>query len=252
MHYTMKILLVFVALAALVSCQFVDLEVGNNVSVDTEINVGAFDSISDECSLNVIYTQAPGEPSVVLTCDENLVGAYNIRVEGGTLVVDTKNNVMIRTRAKSYVTVTSPSLDGISVSGSGSCRVTNSMVSAGDVTFKVSGSGGILAEGTVECRSFSSTISGSGRISLSGVLAETAKFRGSGSGSTRVELLTADKVSATLSGSGSIRLLCKDAGDIEVSISGSGGAHLSGNARSLNSHSSGSGRVDSKNLIIGK
>lgn len=240
------------ALAALVSCQFLDIEVGNNVSVDTEINVGAFDSISDECSLNVIYTQAPGEPSVVLTCDENLVGYYDIRVEGGTLVVDTKNNIIIRPKVKSYVTVTSPSLNGISVSGSGSCRVTNSMVSAGDVLFKVSGSGGIQSEGTVECQSFSSTISGSGRINLYGVLAGSARFKSSGSGSTKVGLLTADKISATLSGSGGTHLVCKDAGDIEVSISGSGSVRLSGNARSLNSHSSGSGRVDSKNLILGK
>ena len=252
MHNAMKILLVFAALAALVSCRFLDIEVGNNVSIDTEINVGAFNSISDECSLNVIYTQAPGEPRVVLTCDQNLSGYYDIRVEGGTLVVDTKSNVVIRPKVKSYVTVTSPSLDGISVSGSGSCRVTNSMVSAGDVLFKVSGSGGIQGEGTVECRSFSSTISGSGRINLYGVLADSARFKSSGSGSTNVELLTADKVSATLSGSGSAHLVCKDAGDIEVSISGSGGVRLSGNARSLNSHTSGSGRVDSKNLLLGK
>ena len=252
MHYSVKFLLVFVALAAIVSCRFMDIEVGNNVSVDTEIDVGAFDSISDECSLNVIYTQAPGEPRVVLTCDENLVGAYDIRVEGGTLVVDTKSFVVIKTRAKSYVTVTSPSLDGISVSGSGSCSATNAMVSDGDVLFKVSGSGGIRTEGTVECRTFSSSISGSGRIDLYGVLADAAGFKGSGSGSTRVELLTADNISVTLSGSGSAHLVCKDAGDIDVSISGSGGVRLSGNARSLNSHSSGSGRVDSKSLTLRK
>ena len=248
----MKILLVFVALAALVSCQFLDIDVGNNVSVDTVIEVDGFDSISDECSLNVIYTQAPGEPRVVLTCDENLVGAYNIRVQGGTLVVDTKNNVMVRPKVKSYVTVTSPSLEGISVSGSGSCRVTGSLVSDGDVLFKLSGSGSVHAEGMVECRSFASTISGSGRVDLYGVLAGSARFKSSGSGSTNVELLTADKVSATLSGSGRANFVCKDAGDIDVSISGSGGVRLSGNARSLNSHSSGSGRVDSKNLLLGK
>ena len=248
----MKKLLFLSALAALTSCQLVDIEVGNNVSVNTEIKVGEFDSISNRCSLNIIYTQAAGEPGVVLTCDENLIGCYDIRVEGGTLVVDTKNNVIIRPKAKSYVTVTSPSLDGISVSGSGSCRVTDSMSSDGDIRFKVSGSGSIHVDGTVECQSFSSTISGSGRINLSGVLADAASFHGSGSGSTSVELLTAGKVSATLSGSGSLRLYCQDAGDIDVSISGSGSVRLSGNARSLKSSSSGSGRVDSKDLSLGK
>ena len=252
MHSAIRILFVSVALAALVSCKFMDIGVGNNVSVDTEIDTGMFDSISDRCSLNIIYTQTEGEPCVVLTCDENLVGCYDIRVEDGTLVVDTKDNVMFRTKVKSYVTVNSPTLDGISVSGSGNCQVTGPLASDVDVNFKVSGSGGIQANGPVECRAFSSTISGSGSIRLCGVLADVATFKGSGSGSTRVELLTADSISASLSGSGGINIVCKDAGDIDVSISGSGSVHLSGNARSLNSRSSGSGRVDSKNLTLGE
>ena len=90
-----------------------------------------------ECHLN----QAAGDPSVVLTCDENLVGCYDIRVEDGTLVVDTKDNVMFRTKVKSYVTVSSPSLKGVSVSGSGNCRVTSSLASDADIVFKGTGSG---------------------------------------------------------------------------------------------------------------
>lgn len=246
----MKKLLFLAALIACTSCQFMDIEVGNGVSVDTEFDVGEFDSISSRCSLGIVYTQTEGEPGVVLTCDENLVEYYRIEVEGGTLVVDTKNNVMMRTKAKSYVTVNSRELNGVSVSGSGNCKITSSLITDGDVDFKVSGSGSINAEGTVECRDFSSTISGSGRIYVAGVLADAARFKGSGSGATRVDLLTADTISATLSGSGGLNLVCKDAGDIDVSISGSGSAHISGNARSLKSSTSGSGRVDSKKLDL--
>ena len=39
---------------------------------------------------------------------------------------------------------------------------------------------------------------------------------------------------------------------INVDISGSGSARLNGNARSLKSSTTGSGRVDSKNLTLGK
>ena len=103
----------------------------------------------------------------------------------------------------------------------------------------------------VDCQNFSSSISGSGKINASGVLADDATFRCSGSGSTHIDYLTADSISAKISGSGGIYLVCKDAGDIDVSISGSGSVHLSGNARSLKSNTSGSGRVDSKDLNVG-
>ena len=248
----MKKLLFLAALAAITSCQLLDIEVGNNVSVNTVIDVVDFNSISDRCSMNIIYTQTAGEPSVVLTCDENLVEYYRIWVEGGTLIADTRNNVIMRPKVKPVLTVSSPVLNGVSVSGSGSCQIDSSVDSEGDFVFKVYGSGSIVAEGTVKCQDFSSTVSGSGSINVSGILADTAKFKGSGSGATRVDLLTADSISATLSGSGGVTLVCKDAGDIEVSISGSGSVRLSGNARSLNSRTSGSGHVNSKNLTLGK
>lgn len=248
----MKKIIFLAALAAITSCQLLDIEAGNNVSVDTVIDVEDFDSISDRCSMNIVYTQTAGEPSVVLTCDENLVDYYRIWVEDGTLIADTRNNVILRPKVRPVLTVSSPVINGVSVSGSGSCQAKGSLVSEGEFVLKVSGSGSIVTEGTVECQDFSSSVSGSGSVNVSGILAETAKFKGSGSGATRVDLLTAESISATLSGSGGVTLVCKDAGDIEVSISGSGSVRLSGNARSLNSHSSGSGRVNSKNLTLGR
>lgn len=248
----MKRLLFMVALAALAGCQLQNIEIGNGNSIDTEINVGDFDAIVSHGSLDIIYTQMEGKPEVTLTCDENLIKYYRIGVEGGSLVVNTKNNVIIRPKVKSVLTVNSPVLNGVSVSGSGDCLITTPLACDGDFNFRVSGSGGIKAEGIVECDDFSSTISGSGKINISGVLADAAKFRVTGSGSTHVDLLTSANVSATISGSGSVQLVCKDAGDIDVSISGSGGVRLKGNARSLKSSTSGSGRVNSNDLILEK
>lgn len=247
----MKKLLLLAALVALASCQLLDINVGNGVSVNTEINAGEFDSISSQCSLDIIYTQKEGEPRLTLTCDENLVEYYTIEVEDGTLVVDVKWGTSVRPKVKSYLTINSPKLNGISVSGSGKCQVTSPVACNGDFSLKVSGSGSIHAEGMVDCQNFSSSISGSGKINASGVLADDATFRCSGSGSTHIDYLTADSISAKISGSGGIYLVCKDAGDIDVSISGSGSVHLSGNARSLKSNTSGSGRVDSKDLNVG-
>ena len=159
---TMKNILFLTAMVALSSCQLLDVEVGNGNSIDTVINVGEFDSISSCCSLDIIYTQTEGNPGVTLTCDENLVGYYRIVVEGGTLVVDTKNFVTIKPKVKSFLTVNSPSLEGVSVSGSGSCQITSPLTSAGDIDFTVSGSGSARLNGNA--RSLKSSTSGSGRV----------------------------------------------------------------------------------------
>ena len=248
----MKKLLFLAALVTFTSCLVMDVNIGNGVSVNTEISVGDFEAIALHGSLDIIFTQTEGNQEVTLTCDENLVGYYDIRVEGGTLEIGVKRGAILKPRTKSYLTIQSPTVKGISVSGSGDCKITSPLACDGDFKLKVSGSGSILAEGTVKCRDFSSSISGSGKITVSGVLAETAKFKESGSGSTSVDLLTAGGITATISGSGGIRLVCKDAGDIDVSISGSGSVRLYGNARSLESSTSGSGRVDSKNLTLGE
>lgn len=248
----MKKIMFLWAVVALCSCQLVDVEVGNGNSVETVINVGEFDSISSGCSLSIVYAQTEGQPGVTLTCDENLAEYYRIVVEDGTLIVDTKYFVMVKPRVKSYLTVHSPYIEDISISSSGSCHITTPLTSTDELDLRVSGSGNIHADGDIECLEFSSSVSGSGHINIAGVHADEAWFRGSGSGSTHVDLLTADSITARVSGSGSINLVCKDAGNIEASTSGSGSVHLSGNARSLNSSSSGSGRVDYKNLKLGQ
>ena len=106
----MKKLLLLAALAAMASCQLLDINVGNGVSVNTEINAGEFDSISSQCSLDIIYTQKEGEPRLTLTCDENLVEYYTIEVEDGTLVIDVKWGTSVRPKVKSYLTINSQSL----------------------------------------------------------------------------------------------------------------------------------------------
>ena len=65
-----------------------------------------------------------------------------------------------------------------------------------------------------------------------------------------MDALTAEDISVRMSGSGDITLKCKDAGYIDASLSGSGDLVLSGTARSVQSHTSGSGRVNSNKLTI--
>ena len=248
----MKRILFIATTLVLTSCLLLNInyQVGNGVSAETTLEVGEFDSISSCCSLDLIYTQKEGPQSVVLTCDENLVEYYEIRVEDGSLIIDTKRGTSINTKAKSYLTVTSPTLTSLRLSGSGDCNITSPIATDGDFSFKVSGSGDIEADGAVICKNFYSSVSGSGDIDVAGVQAQAADFKDSGSGNIEVESITAEDITIKMSGSGDIALICKEAGYINASLSGSGDLNLSGTARSVKSNSTGSGNVRSGNLTI--
>ena len=248
----MKRILLIAAAAALYSCTLVSFNYmkGNGVSVDTVFEVDEFDSISSRCSLDITYSQTAEGQSAVLTCDENLVDLFDIRVEDGILIVDTKRGSSYSTKAKTFVTIKSPKLSALKLSGSGDCNITSPINTDGDFSFKVSGSGDIEADGIVVCKSFSSSVSGSGDIEVAGVQAQSADFKDSGSGDIEVDGITAEDISVRMSGSGDITLKCNDAGYIDASLSGSGDLILTGSARSIKSNTTGSGNVRSSNLTI--
>ena len=223
----------FAAVAAvLTSCQIFGIvtETGNGVATEMTLVVKDFDALSVPAMIDVVYTQTPGDQSLTFTCDENLVD--------------------LTPRVNTVLTVNSPVLNSVKLSGSGDCTI-NSPISAED-GFKVStsGSGDIEINGDVTCKSFSASTSGSGEIEISGIKSKSAEFTTTGSGDIEVDMITADRIKASTSGKGSISLVCKDAGDIEARTSGSGSIYLSGNARSLDQKSSGSGRVKIENFSV--
>lgn len=225
--------MILVAAVAMVSCLDILGESGNGISVQQVIEAGEFDSISVPSFIDVYYTQTPGAQSLTLTCDENLVTYYAIVVENGTLKVKTKPNVSIRSKAKTFLTVNSPTLNELRLSGSGDVFIDGPIVADKNFSVSISGSGDCKINGTVRCEGFSAHTSGSGDINSTGV--------------------TADNISISLSGSGDCSLECKDAGVISVKISGSGDVTLKGNARSLGNISlTGSGDLNVSGLSVGK
>lgn len=245
--------LILFATLALTSCMGIFGEPGNGVSVQQAIEVGEFDSISVPSSIDVYYTQTPGEQSLSLTCDENLVDYFYIVVEEGTLKVKTKPNVNVRPKAKTFLTVNSPILNKITLSGSGDVFIDGSIVANGDFSVSISGSGDCKANGIIQCAKFSAHTSGSGDTFLAGILAGSADFKDTGSGDIKSTGVTAENISIDLSGSGDCSLECKDAGIISVKISGSGDVTLTGNARSLGNLSlTGSGDLNVSGLSVGQ
>lgn len=245
--------LILIASLVLTSCLDVLGESGNGISVQQVIEVGEFDSISVPSFIDVYYTQTTGEQSLTLTCDENLVDFFNIAVEEGALKVKTKPNVNVRPKAKTFLTVNSPILNRLKLSGSGDVFIDGSIVANGDFSVSISGSGDCKANGIIQCAKFSARTSGSGDTFLAGILAGSADFKDTGSGDIKSTGVTADNISISLSGSGDCSLECRDAGIISVKISGSGDVTLTGNARSLGNLSlTGSGDLNVSGLSVGQ
>lgn len=249
--------LAFLAVTAVVvfcSCILDVISVpGNGVSVQTSIDVPEFSAISIPHSIDVNYTQSYGIQKLTLTCDENLLDYYDIRVENGILVVAAQPGVSLRPKVKTYLTVSSPVLEEVRLSGSGDIHIGSPIVSDGDFAIRISGSGDVEASGTVSCRNFSARTSGSGDAFVAGVTAVSAEFKSSGSGDLESDSVTAEEISVALSGSGDCELVCRNAGIVQVKISGSGDCTLSGSAATLaNLSLSGSGRLDVSRLVVGR
>lgn len=201
-------------------------------------------------------------------------------VEGGRLIIGKEGkwfdwNWNDNDRINVYITV--PTIEGLSVSGSGDI-VGQNTINAEDLDLNVSGSGSLFldmeAKGDVEadvsgsgnielkgkCRRFDSDVSGSGKVDLNVAIAERADFGVSGSGKIMAEG-SAPSVQATISGSGKVlaanlvaercEVRISGSGDVEINvkseldanISGSGSVSYKGNPNKVNSHASGSGRV---------
>lgn len=219
-----------IILAALCSCEgSLFGEKGNGISVRKEIEAQSFDRISIPSFVDVRYTQTTSEHSITLTCDENLAGFYAIEVKDGTLVVDTRN-VILNTKADTYVTVCSPVLYEVSLSGSGDLEIDSPVTTDGE--FKV-------------------RLSGSGDAEFGSIIAQSAEFKTSGSGDIDADAVTAEAISVKTTGSGDCTIGCKDAGTLSVQISGSGDVTLRGTARALiNISNTGSGDFNMSGLTL--
>ena len=249
-----KFALLVMTAAVVCSCDFSSLLNriirGDGTATEVSYELGAFAGIASVGSVDVIYTPSSGPQSVVLTCDENLVDYYDIVIERGILTISTKKGYIVRPKIETFVTVTAPPIYGVSITGSGDCVVKGDLPLQDDAKFLSTGSSDLVMTGTVTCKNIEVKTTGSGDIQLDGVIAEEATFSSFGSGDLAAGRLSAETISMSFAGSGDGAFRCEDAGDITVRISGSGDVTLSGNARTLQSKVSGSGRVDSYYLAL--
>ena len=158
-----------------------------------------------------------GEPaSVSVEADDNLLPEVETLVEGGTLKIRFKRSLDIPGRATLRVLVVSPTIEAVSVAGSGD--VLAEALRSKSLAISVAGSGDVRIA-KLEAESLKASISGSGDVKVAGkVTTVTANI--AGSGDIEAARLESARAKVSIAGSGDVTLWVRES--LDVSTVGSG------------------------------
>jgi len=173
---------------------------------------------------------------VVVETNSNVLPVVKTEVVGGVLHLGFKDRVSVSGLTALRFTITSPSIQGIEVAGSGSVR-TVTPLTGGQLSLAIGGSGSITA--TVNADAVRTDTNGSGDVLLDGTARDLAASI-NGSGSIRARALALRTATVSINGSGDADVTASDT--LAVKISGSGSVTYGGGAR-VTLSASGSGGV---------
>lgn len=199
--------------------------------------VPAFTRIEFAGSGNLSVRRGPRRLS--LSFDGNLLPYVETKVSGGTLRISLRPGIGVRSMLGLEVDVVVPSIEGVSISGSGNVRM--GFFEGRDFAAGISGSGTLDADlryskivlnssGSGDftlrgrCDSLEVSLSGSGSLAARDLRSAAAMLTIAGSGDA--ELRAADRLSVTILGSGSLRYWGQPR--LEQKILGSGGVLRAG------------------------
>lgn len=227
-------LLAAAALVGLPACDIGETD-GNGERVDEQRSTGEFARVQSDADVDVKIVQG-GEPSVVVSIDENLQELVTTRVDGDILHIDTREDIGERVSGP-HVVITVPRLHAAKLTGSGSMRAELDQPGRPFDLF-LDGSGVMSFRG--QAAAVGAYLSGSGDIRLEGETSDV-DIDLSGSGSVRGKSLLAESGSIELSGSGDVSATVTTS--VVVSLSGSGAIDLYGDAAVDSYSHTGSGDV---------
>mgnify|MGYP003520316470 FL=1 len=211
----------------------------SNVYVTKQIKIDDFDRLEVAGSMDVVYKQVKGKPTLEIYTADNIVDLVKTEVVNGTLKIGFKKGYSISYN-KLIIRVSSEDINAISLAGSGSIDLANgvktnkmniSLAGSGDVMGKnifcqedlriaLSGSGDVTMQ-QLACNQFDVSLAGSGDVLMKDVNVHTAKVSLAGSGCVEMYGKT-DKSHFELAGSGEILAAGFEAKEVNISIAGSG------------------------------
>jgi Protein of unknown function (DUF2807). len=202
-----------VAAAAVAASSCGSFVIGNGTIESEARSVGSFSSIRVEGSGQLRVHK--GNQYVEVSSDSNILPYITTRVSGSTLVIGFKSFTSITGATKLAYDVTLPSLDGVTLSGSGDAIV--DAFSGSSFTGTITGSGSITATFAYDKIKLAS--SGSGGATLAGS-ATAVELGITGSGAIYAKDLAASSATTSISGSGNIEVRASTS--LSANIYGSG------------------------------
>jgi Putative auto-transporter adhesin, head GIN domain len=188
---------------------------GSGVPATEVRDVSAFNSVELAGSNNVVI-RVGAKQSIVVKADANLLDRVTTEVQSGKLVIGNTPG-SFTTKSPMGVKVNVPTLDALTLAGSGN----------------------IVVNG-IETESLKVTLPGSGTLTGSGTTTRL-DVTVSGSGTVQFTRLVANDVRAVVSGSGSIFITA--ARSLDASISGAGAILYGGNPQDVTKSVTGTGAI---------
>ena len=191
---------------------------GEGPVVTKSFDLKDFDSIVINGQADVTFTQGDSF-DVTLTTQENIFDYVDFRVEGNTLILETKDRTVVR--AERYdLSLQAPTLSSLEVNGAADFDILK-LRTEGDFAVKVNGAGDFSFD-QVNCRDLTVTVNGAADIESS-VAVRSITIKVNGAGDVEVSG-KAETASFDVNGAGDI-----DARNL--SVSGQVEKHTSGMAK---------------------
>ena len=232
--------------------------------VTVERNCSTFTSIENKTPCNVFNKQ--GETiKVSIVAPQDQTDKINTYVENGVLVIEMEDNTFIKDTKNVKINVESPSIESITLIGSGNITAQDMINTSGkDLSLSVKGSG-VLKMKKLECNEMNVNISGSGNAELGSISASSVNVETNGSGNASLGGMKINKkLAVVINGSGNTSVSGKadvvnveihgsgnvtgkvDCDNVTATIKGSGDVKLSGEIKAHYTTVTGSGRVTIK------
>jgi hypothetical protein len=170
--------------------------VGSGKVTTVSRHVGSFKKIKLEGAMDADLTIGTAS-DVKIVGDDNLAPLVQTEIEGDTLRIFVGKNYGTHNGLK--VTLSVPTLEGVSLAGSGDVSI--HAFKGGSLNIAVSGSGDVTAEGTAG--KVTASVKGSGDLKLYGLQATDADISIKGSGDAQVT--ATGHLTGSIAGSGDIR-----------------------------------------------
>ncbi len=232
---TMVALSLMLGLVTLASsaCMFMDGVDGNgNVKKETR-DVSSFDAIKIAGAFEVYLSQGSSE-GLVVEADENLLDLIQSEVRGGTLVIDTKENIRDSKELNLYITF--KDIEKMDISGAVELK-SEEKLKFDELRIDGSGASEITLE--LEANKLECDFSGASEIELSGS-AKYCSIDNSGASELDAYDFVVGEYDIEISGAGDAKIHCTDV--LKARISGAASIRYQGDPK-VDSRVSGAGSI---------